>query len=317
MINAVVNTPFEAVTGGHPSGLTLTLEVYDPTTAATILAASGAGITEPRPGTYRASRTVTTAGTYMVRWVRTDTSAVIFEETLDVLAGFPAAPPGPSLLISLDEFRLAIGADSTDHRKDELYEQAIAYVSRTIINYTERDFGAPTVTQERTYEYDGSGYLDIDDASAVTAVKLTVPGADDLVLAADEWRAMPNIRDDSPVFYYLLMPGVYGLAGSPEMGFTKNLDVYAAEGRWIALPPHAKVTGTWGWPVVPDDVKMAAIWTLQDWTSRPQGEGLTAEAIEGWSRSWAGRGNTGQVGAALALPNRARDILSFYQKIHV
>ena len=44
-------------------------------------------------------------------------------------------------------------------------------------------------------------------------------------------------------------------------------------------------------------------------------EGLTAEAIEGWSRSWGGR--TGGGVASLAIPNRARDLLVAYQRVFV
>jgi hypothetical protein len=43
-------------------------------------------------------------------------------------------------------------------------------------------------------------------------------------------------------------------------------------------------------------------------------EGLTAEAIEGWSRAWGARGGGAM---SLAIPNRARDLLVNYQRILV
>jgi hypothetical protein len=220
-------------------------------------------------------------------------------------------------LITLSELKAALGIDPTNTTNDTQYSTMIPWVTRVVTNYTERDFGAPTITEERPFEYDGSGFLDIDDASTVTAVKLTVPYGDDLVLdSVTEWRAMPPRRDDAEVYWYILMPGVVGEFGfTGEMGFTRNLDRLVAEGRWRSLPQTAKVTATWGWPTVPGDVKLAAAWIIEDWASKPSSEGLTAEAIEGWSRSWGGR--TGGVQQALAIPNRARDILIQYQKQRV
>lgn len=217
-------------------------------------------------------------------------------------------------LISLAELRTALGIDPTDTRRDEQYTQAITFATRAIRNYTDRDFATAQVTEERTFEYDGSGYLDIDDAQTITAVSLTTYGFPDTSLTGDQWVAMPQKRDDSPVFYYLIMPGGVR-AGSPEMGFTRNLDIAYMEGRLPTMPRLVKVTGTWGWPEVPEDVKQAAIWTVQDWTSKATpagGEALTAEAIEGFSRSWGNR--AGSATQSLAIPNRARDLLIQYVK---
>lgn len=218
-------------------------------------------------------------------------------------------------LITLEELRTALGIDPTDTRRDDQYGQAITFASLAIRNYTGRDFGTGAVDEERTFEYDNSGYLDIDDAQTITTVKMTTYGFPDSLLDASQWVAMPQKRDDSPVYWYMILPGGYAY-GSPEMGFTRNLDVVYAEGRFPTLPRLVKVTGTWGWPDVPDDVKQAAIWTVQEWTSKATpngGEQLTAEAIEGFSRSWGGRSGAAAQ-QALAIPNRARDLLIQYVK---
>lgn len=77
MIRAQAGVAFEALAGDAAAGLvgTITVEVYDPTNGATILAARTSGITEPRPGTYRVALTVATAGTYAVRWVTPSAAA--------------------------------------------------------------------------------------------------------------------------------------------------------------------------------------------------------------------------------------------------
>lgn len=217
-------------------------------------------------------------------------------------------------LITLAEYRTATGVDLTDTRNDARITQWIPWASQAIRSFTERDFGAPTVTEERVFEYDGSGYLDIDDASSVSAVTLAYPNSQDISLTVDDWAPKPERRDDAPVYQYLLMSPYSGGWGSPEMGFNRNLDVYTREhgGSW-GSPSKVKVTAEWGWPDIPGDIKMAAIWTIQEWISRPSGEAVTSEAIEGWSRSWGGRGGT--AAASFAIPQRARDILASYSKI--
>lgn len=216
-------------------------------------------------------------------------------------------------LLTLAEYRTATGVDLTDTRYDARVTQWLPWASQAIRNFTERDFGAPTVIEERTFEYDGSGYLDIDDAFSISQVSFAYPNSPDIILTVDDWSPKPERRDDAPVYQYILMPGYVGQSwGSSEMGFTRNLDVYFRErGAW-GLTTKVKVTATWGWPDIPGDIKMAMVWTIQEWLARPSGESVTAEAIEGWSRSWGGRG---VAASAYAIPQRARDILVNYAKI--
>lgn len=215
-------------------------------------------------------------------------------------------------LITLEEYRAATGVNVTNTRDDARFTQLVPFVSSAIRSFTERDFASPIVTEERIFEYDGSGYLDIDDASDVQEVAMTFPnlGTADVVLAAADWSPKPQRRDDAPVYHYIAMGRGWG-AGSPEMGFERNLDVWVKEHPQGPYSSLVKVTATWGWPVVPGDVKVAAIWTMQAWLSRPSGQGLTSEAIEGWSRTWGSRDSSS---ARMAIPDEARDLLVAYSK---
>lgn len=217
-------------------------------------------------------------------------------------------------LVTLSVLRTFLGIDPTDTRDDAKYTALIPAASDLIRSWTERDFGAPVVTEERTYEYDGSGYLEIDDASAVTSVVLTYPdGSLDITLDAQSWTAKPFPTDNAPLYTYIEMPGYMGaVPGSPEMGFKRNLDVYARERGLYGIPNRVKVTGTWGWAAVPADVQLAATWIVQSWATRPSSDNLTSEAIEGWSRSW---GNRTAGGAQMAVPDVVRDLLAPYAKI--
>lgn len=217
-------------------------------------------------------------------------------------------------LVTLDDLKIALGVDPTNTRKDAQYSAAITAASQAILTYTERDFGSPVVTETREFEYDGSGYLDIDDATDVTAVAFKVPNADDLVVDPTTWRAMPSHRSDAPVYYYLLLPMAGNLYPSVAMGFERNVDRYVEDYGYAQLPQIVKVTATFGWPDVPADVQLATAWTVRDWTSNPKAsEGLTSEAIAGFARSWSRLAG----GGVMAIPNAAKDLLADYQKIKV
>lgn len=216
-------------------------------------------------------------------------------------------------ILTLNEYRAFAGYDPTDTSDDTKVTARLSAVSQAIRAFTERDFGASSVTEQRTYEYDGSGYLDIDDAATIIDVAVS-NGGTDVALDSNMWQPKPERRDDAPIYQYILLPPFLGASlQSPEMGFARNLDVYFREHQIWGFPTKVKVNATWGWPVIPEDVKLAAYWTLREWLERDDGEGLQAEAIEGWSRSW---GRSGEVAVAMAIPPRARDILANYSKMN-
>lgn len=218
-------------------------------------------------------------------------------------------------LVTVNEIKTFLGVDLTDTRKDAMYAAAITAASRAVINYTERDFGTPLLTETRSFEYDGSGFLDIDDCVDVTAVALKVPHSDDLVLEEDAWTPMPVRRADAPVHYYIILPEVSQYGVNPALGFKRNLDVWVQEHGMPRTPQLVKVTATWGWEEVPADVKQATTWIVRNWTANPKGDtNLQSESIEGFARSWA---NAFSAMSALAIPNQARDILVSYQRQRV
>lgn len=220
-------------------------------------------------------------------------------------------------LITLSEYKAINGVKSSDTSRDAEITAAISYASSAVLSFTERDFGTPLVTEDRTFAYDGTGYVDIDDAQTVNTVTLVVPNVQDYLLDSYQWLAGPPRRDNSQVYYYVELYAGWGIGpASPEMGFERNLDVLAAEGRWVGQRPTVKVNATWGWPSIPDDVKVAVAWTLNDWMARPSGEGVVAEAIVDYSRSYGNR-QSGIGSTLLAVPNRARDLLAQYAKINV
>jgi hypothetical protein len=317
------STQFDTVLVGAPTGLagTVGVQVLDGDTDTVVTARTTAGIIESPSGSGSYVTTLTSpadAGGYRIVW----DSGVISPSTVAVdrlqvtATGMPDAGNSGPYLMTLDEFKARIGTPLTDTRKDVLYSLSLAAASAVILSYTDRDFGVAETTETREFEYDGSGYMDIDDAVDITAVAFTVPGGQDITLDPLQWSGQPHRSRRTPVYTQLILPtfGQHYFGSSPAMGFTRNLDLLAREGRLPgSIPSTVKVTGTFGWPEVPEDVKLAVVWTVQDWLAAPKAANLTAESIEGFSRAW------GRIGGqeSRAIPSRALDILAQYERISI
>lgn len=211
-------------------------------------------------------------------------------------------------LITVPELRvsLAIPATDVDDDRDARLAQAIKGASAAVRTYCDRDFGGTPTAAQRQYEWDNSGFVDIDDAVAVTGVTYSIGGFDTLI-AANQWRAEPF---GYPVFTYIVMPPISGMLFSPAMGFNQNLDVLYKDRGFVGLGPIVKVDGTWGWPATPDDVKQATIWVAAQMAQDPNA--YASESIANYSRASLIRGIVPE-----AIPERARDLLAPYVRMQV
>lgn len=311
-INARPNEEVESTFEAAPTGLvgTVGVAVYNLANGAVVLARSTAGISEIPAGSgfyYTKVKAPGTLGNYGVVWdtgvISPTTSA---SDTLVVTAGghTPEREPEAHNLVTLEQVKIEKGIDLNDHKLDVKFEYAIAYASEAIRKYCDRSFGIPLKTETRVFDYDISGFIDIDDATAITNVEMAI-GTFITPIQPYAWRPEPA---GGPIFDYLAIPHWAG-AYSPEMGFTYNLDVISRERGWPGVPPTVKVTGSWGWPEVPADVQAAAVLTAILFADDPD-ENIS-ESIENYAFS---RGGSRQFGAAesVSIPGRARDLLSPY-----
>lgn len=210
-------------------------------------------------------------------------------------------------LITLDRLLDALNKLPADMEAQEIekYEAAIRSASAAVRAYAGRDFTLNTdpVPSARDFEYDESGYIDINDALEVTGVTVRFTnGVFPVTLATNEWQAYPF---NAPVKDNVLVYATFN-PGSREMGFAYNLDTY--EGPLGGPPPVVEVTAVWGWEEIPEDVQQATVWTAAAFSE--DARQVTSESIEGFSRSM-------NVLAPTALPLRARDLLDQYKKIVV
>jgi len=217
-------------------------------------------------------------------------------------------------LIDLTEYKELLGLDPQVDPSDGQVTALLPAASRSIRKFTDRNFEVAGTPAARTFQYEEEGFLDIDDCTAVTAVTTDLGyTGQTYTLDPTEYTPMPyrESPDDDP--YYYMIVGSRRLPTSPEMGFERNLDRIG----FLPMLPTITVTATWGWHVIPSDVKLAAAITVQELlasskTSSPGGGPLTSEAIAGYARSWSPP-NPNQL---LAIPNRARDLLLAYQRVY-
>jgi hypothetical protein len=186
------------------------------------------------------------------------------------------------------------------------FEDAISAASAAVRAYTDRDFtlNSSGVATARSFEYDDSGYIDIDDAASVTSVRILLPyNAPSIIMGTEQWQALPfdgPVKDNLILYYPQFAHGM-----SPEMGFTWNLDTYDYRG---GPPPVVEVTAVWGWAEIPDDVEMATVWIASAFSEDDRS--ITSENIDSYGRSYS-------TAPPSAIPLRARDLLDQYRRIVV
>jgi hypothetical protein len=217
-----------------------------------------------------------------------------------------AVSGGPPWLIQLGELETALGVapGDVDSVRQAQLTQAIAGASAAIIKYTDRDFAAATVTEQRSFEYDGSGFVDIDDCSNITDVTYSISGFD-TIIPAFEWRGEPYNGSS----LHLSRCTKLGATFSPEMGFTQNIDVLYREGRFTGLGPTVKVTAR-GAGRGARGCEAGGIWTAVRW---PTTRSRTSLSPSRTTRTRARlRGLTDD-----AIPGRAKDLLAPYVRLKV
>lgn len=210
-------------------------------------------------------------------------------------------------LITLARLKIALGIDPADTTDDDRLGAAVSAASQLIRTYTDREFDVNTggSSSVRSFEYDGSGYLDIDDAQSITAVEVVPVGyTTGTPVNSGDWTAYPF---SGPVFYWIRIPASPWHWGSPAMGFTRNLDqldYWPYGGSSIA-----RVTAVWGWPEIPADVQQATVWTALNLSDNPHL--YQSESIAAYSRTYSTGGGFGEQ-PDTAIPQKAQFALAPY-----
>ena len=155
-------------------------------------------------------------------------------------------------LVSVADVRGFIQKPDPDQAQDAIIGRLIESASEAILTWTEREFApAGTAGVARVFYYCGNGVLNLSpyDVQVVTQVKIdSIAGSGGTILASTEYRLYPTPAKD----------GVYNwLRLSPNISATPANTNFAER--------EVTVTGTWGFPSVPDDVKHWTTVTVAEW----------------------------------------------------
>lgn len=187
---------------------------------------------------------VDTAGMYVAWWDVTTGGRV--QSVGEAVIEFRAHAPffSRALCSRADVSRLVPGYSDAE-ATDGVLEDLIAAESQTWLTDTGREF-VPVATGSSTRSFDISApeayarKLRIGDASTVTAVVIKNQAGTTLeTVASGDYVTMPRNRQPWQPITSLYFPPLSSSAASPLWGYV------------------VEVTGTWGFPSVPNDVRMA------------------------------------------------------------
>jgi len=148
--------------------------------------------------------------------------------------------------------------DTANTTQNALIESLITVASDMIIDYTQREFlpqsGTGGTPIARLYRYEGRGVLPLgqDDARTVTQVRIDTDTDSPTTLASTQYKTWPTRQRDGVItaLHLINIPG----------------DAKTAQ-AWPVYR-EVEVTGTWGWPSVPEKVERACILLVMDLLSR-------------------------------------------------
>lgn len=256
MIYAAPSASFEAIAQGFATGLTGTIGVTIlDGIGGTTTARSTSGIVETpaSSGIYTATLTApSSAGQYVLVW--DDGSGVYASEALTVNAAGAPAAVSATALVTLAQVRAYIGKPSGDTGQDSLLTELIGRATLAFQAHTGRKLGLDASSSTRTYEltpYDAARRLiRVDDLSAAPSSVVTKTKSDTTVttytVGTDLLMRPYNRETWEPITAIEVRPSATGLS-----------EDYIVE-----------VTGTFGWPAVPDDVQQAALQQVRTWWRR-------------------------------------------------
>lgn len=145
-------------------------------------------------------------------------------------------------LVTVADVRSFLQKPDPDTEQDMILSRLIDCASEAVLTFTEREFAPESdPATERQFYYCGDGVLnltpyDLQATPTPTVTIDTVNGSGGTALAADEFMLFPRPAKDGVYNWLKLNPRT----GPPSSRFAER---------------EVTISGTWGFPAVPDDVK--------------------------------------------------------------
>jgi hypothetical protein len=169
---------------------------------------------------------------YFVAWLKVTLPGGATQESPEQLVEFYDHSPSTNEYVSVAEVKETLGMKSGTYAEPDL-QDAVQAASRTVDAYCRRFFYL-TTSQTRVYTAVARDYVLIDDAVTITTVTDQAVG---LVLGTNYYRAPSNADT----------------YGEPWTALRAAAGYYFSRGVRDAIA----VTGTFGWPAIPANVRMA------------------------------------------------------------
>lgn len=162
------------------------------------------------------------------------------------------AGPGSPVYGDLATLKAMLGIPSADTTRDALLTVNLASASRQVEKKCGRRFYADGATSQRTYTperrqawYGSGGVVQVDDISTATGLIIEVGYQGYTGSPVGSWTDCSND--------FVLQPDNAFALGRPVSGLRRAIGVI--EDPYTLV----RVTANWGWPVVPDEVNLAAL----------------------------------------------------------
>lgn len=288
------------VNGTQTDPTTVSLLVQDPSGAQTTYTYAGAQVVRVSAGAYQYELAVPVTGTWSYRWTGTGAAPGVGEGEFgvyDLVAGDSTATPAGSLA-SVNEYKAFVGQDFADTSQDAMIRLWLAAASTAIQVYTRREFISALGTGTRNFEVRSTGYVSFRryDLQSASLVAIDTEGTDGVTATTIDPSQYMLLPVDAPDGVYTSLR-FYTFSVGPILR-----QVYG-------VSRQVSVTGTWGYPAVPADVKRAALLCARDWK---------LGYSDSYSETLAPRMNDEiTTGRADNIPAPARLLLDPYRKVLV
>lgn len=223
---------------------TITLNITDPTGATTSYTYAASQITKTSAGVYTKDITCSTAGTWTYEWVGTGTVVDTVAGTWEVLEVELGR-----LYATVEDMKSRLGVTGTN--VDYELHQAVFAASRYLEQYCQRTFWrTPTGTARTFIAPPDARFLRLPEFCDLAAIEslqtdLLADGNFSTTWASSDYQLLPLNSSAAPEQQPYTVVRSRGFKTFPL--------------PTVYYPDRIKITGTWGWPVVPFAIRQSAL----------------------------------------------------------
>jgi hypothetical protein len=201
-------------------------------------------------------------------------------------------------LCTLTDIHLAMETPVTDTSMDDIAQEYINEASELIGKTCYRQFAPIETGISRTFLVNSSGRatFGIHDLQSATTVILHPETTNPVTVASTDYQLEPWVQPDGVYTAIRISPWI-PLVSLRQLKFGRA---------------ELQITGTWGYPTIPEPVKRACVVTVRSWL-RKDAQAMAGSAVSGY---YSGQELPAALPTTYALPAAALRMLNRYQKTY-